>query len=139
MTWNNSNIPYVPPRLTASGYDYECSLSTLSPPPGQVTNLEITSYAIRQFDISLTLSWSPPSVCNGLLAPYNICVGITPLGPAEGPQTDSNPLASTHYCGTIGGRANGTVKLAYLDRCDPGDLYVQVSLVLFGKFTMFTN
>ena len=130
MTWNSTNLPYVPPRLTPLSYDYECSLSTLSPPPSPVTNLELISYAIRQFDITLTLSWSPPSVPNGLLAPYNVCIGTVPLEPTQEPRISTNLVASTHYCGTITGDGNSnqsTVKLDFLDRGDPDDLFIQVS------------
>ena len=142
MTWNSSNLPYTPPRLTAAGYDYECSLSTLSPRPSQVTNLELISYTIRQFDITLitmTLRWSPPKFPNGILAPYNICVGVSPLDPTQEPQTDNIIVASRHFCGTIKGYSNGTVQLVYLDRGDHENLYVQVSLMLLhGDSTMLT-
>ena len=126
MTWNSSNLPYIPPRLTAAGYDYECRLSTLSPPPSPVTNLQLVSHTIRQFDITLTLSWSPPKFPNGILAAYNVCVGVSPLDPTQEPQTD-NSIGSMRYCGTIEGYSNGMAKLTFLDRGDPDDLYVQVS------------
>ena len=128
MTWNSSNIPYVPPRLTSFGFDYECRLSTLSPPPSPVTNLELESYNIRNFDITLTLRWSPPSFPNGILAPYNVCVGNTPLEPTQEPEIGNNFIASMHHCGTINEDSNGTVKLTYFDRGDSEDLYIQVSL-----------
>ena len=131
MTWNDSNIPYVPPRLTSFGFDYECSLSTLSPPPSPVTNLELESYNIRQFDITLMLRWSPPSFPNGLLAPYDVCVGKMPLGLTQEPELGNN-LASMHYCGTIDEDSNGTVKLTYLDRGDSEDVYIQVSLKILS-------
>ena len=127
MTWNASNIPYVPPRLTSLGFDYECSLSTLSPPPSPVTNLELESYNIRQFNITLMLRWSPPSFPNGILAAYNVCAGNTPLRPIQEPEL-GNDLASMRYCGTIDKDSSGTVKLLYLDRRDSEDLYIQVNL-----------
>ena len=131
MTWNTSNIPYVPPRLTSFGFDYECSLSTLSPPPSPVTNLELESYNIRRYDITLMLRWSPPSFPNGILAPYDVCVGNTPLGPTQEPEL-GNDFASMHYCGTIDEDSSGTVKLLYLDRGDSEDLYIQVSLKILS-------
>ena len=134
MTWNASNIPYVPPRLTSFGFDYECHLSTLSPPPSQVTNLELESYNIRQFDITLTLRWSPPSFPNGILAPYNVCVGNTPLGPTQEPEIGNDLIASMHRCGTINEDSNGTVKLTYLDRGDSEDLYIQVSSKFYSIY-----
>lgn len=134
MTWNASNIPYVPPRLTSFGFDYECRLSTLSPPPSQVTNLELESYNIRQFDITLTLRWSPPSFPNGILAPYNVCVGNTPLGPTQEPEIGNDLIASMHRCRTINKDSNGTVKLTYLDRGDSEDLYIQVSLKFYSIY-----
>lgn len=130
MTWNSTNLPYVPPRLTRFDYDYECSLSTLSPPPSPVTNLELISHTIRRFDITLTLSWSPPTIPNGLLAPYNVCIGIVPLEPTQEPEILTTLVASRHYCGTITGDGNsnqGTVKLDFLDRGDPDDLFIHVS------------
>ena len=131
MTWNSTNLPYVPPRLTPFHNDYECSLSTLSPPPSPVTNLELISHVIRQFDITLTLSWSPPTVPNGLLAPYNVCIGTEPLEPTQEPKISTNIVTdNTHYCGIITGDGNsnqGTVKLNFLDRGDPDDLFIQVS------------
>ena len=111
MTWNASNIPYVPPRLTSLGFDYECSLSTLSPPPSPVTNLELESYNIRQFDITLMLRWSPPSFPNGILAAYNVCAGNTPLRPTQEPGLGNDLLASMRYCGTIDEDSSGTVKV----------------------------
>ena len=128
MTWNDSNIPYVPPRLTSPGFDYECSLSTLSPPPSPVTNLELESYNIRQFDITLMLKWSPPSFPNGILAPYDVCVGNMPLRPTQDLEIGNDVFASMRYCGTINEDSNGTVKLTYIDRGDSEDLYIQVSL-----------
>lgn len=110
-----------------AGYDYECTLSTLSPPPSPVTNLELISHIIRQFDITLTLTWSPPKFPNGILAAYNVCVGVSSLKPTQEPQTDNSIITSMHYCDSIEGYSNGTVKLAYLDRGDPNDLYIQVS------------
>jgi hypothetical protein len=136
VTWNASNIPYVPPRLTMSGYDYECSLSTLSPPPSLVTNLTLDSYNIRQFDITLILSWSPPSFPNGVLGPYDVCVGIMPLEPTQEPEPQGNFITNMRDCDTIDGESNGTVKLSYLDRGDFEDLFIQVSSAILKSTSL---
>lgn len=129
MTWNSSSLPYVPPRFTILGYDYDCSLSTLSPSPSTVRNLNVISYAIGLVQITLKLSWSPPLFSNGELGAYDICVGIGPLEPEdELPMSTGNNNIMYHYCGTINENENGKEKqlLFYLQQ-DVELLYVQVS------------
>lgn len=78
MTWNTSAVPYIPPS-----YSYTCTESALSPAPSLVENFTVNSYSINGSEITLDLAWSPPSMPNGELAPYNICIGEQLLAPTE--------------------------------------------------------
>ena len=82
MTWNLTTNPYVPPR-----HAYTCSQSALSPPPSLVENFTVNSYTINGSQITLDLDWSPPTMPNGQLGPYNVCIGGVPLGDMESPDT----------------------------------------------------
>ena len=44
-----------------------------------VENFTVNSYKVNGSRITLNLDWSPPSSPNGVLAPYNICIGHEPL------------------------------------------------------------
>ena len=44
-----------------------------------VENFTVNSYKVNGSRITLDLDWSPPSSPNGVLAPYNICIGHEPL------------------------------------------------------------
>ena len=76
--WNSNNIPYVPPS-----YSYTCAESALSPAPSLVENFTVNSYIVNGSRIILDLDWLPPSMLNGELGPYNICIGGEQLRPAE--------------------------------------------------------
>lgn len=78
MIWNISNVPYTPPR-----YSFTCTESAVSPAPSPVRNFTVTSYSIDDNQITLDMDWTPPSMPNGELAPYNICIGGEPLAPSE--------------------------------------------------------
>ena len=78
VIWNTTSIPYTPPS-----FSFTCTESTLSPAPSLVENFTINSYSIHGTQITLDMDWSPPSVPNGELAPYNICISGEPLGPDE--------------------------------------------------------
>ena len=129
MVWNSSNLPYIPPRFQTLGYDYECSLSTLSLPPSTVRNLKVISflYTTGSVTITLNLRWLPPSFPNGLLAPYNVCIGAMPLEPDEAVQQQRNSLIMEPFCGTIEGNSNGTIRLFFIKEEDLEYFNVQVS------------
>ena len=77
VNWNSS-IFYTPPR-----YGYNCTVSTVSPRPYPVENFMVTSCSVNDSTINLLLTWSPPSVINGALDSYDVCVGNEPLEPNE--------------------------------------------------------
>lgn len=78
MTWNTTTVPYSPPS-----YSHTCIESALSPAPGLVESFTVNDYSITGSQITLDLDWSPPNMPNGVLAPYNICIGGEPLGATE--------------------------------------------------------
>lgn len=77
VNWN-SDIPYIPPR-----YVYDCMISAVSPRPYPVEKVMVTSCSVNDSIINLYLNWSPPSVINGALDSYDICLGNVPLEPNE--------------------------------------------------------
>ena len=96
VTWNTGNLVYVPLRPRNRSYDYQCTESTLSPAPSLVRDLSVISYNVDSSDITLSLRWSPPSTPNGILTPYNICIGAEPLEPDE----EVHPNRG-YVCGTL--------------------------------------
>ena len=96
VTWNTGNLIYVPPSPKNKNYDYLCTESTLSPAPSLVRDLSVISYNVDSSDITLSLRWSPPSTPNGILTPYNICIGAEPLESDEEVQPHMG-----HFCGTL--------------------------------------
>ena len=78
VVWNIHSIPYVPPS-----YSFTCTESALSPAPSLVENFTVNSYIINGSQITMDLDWLPPSMPNGELGAYNICIGGEPLEPAE--------------------------------------------------------
>jgi hypothetical protein len=78
VNWNTSTVPYTPPR-----YCFTCTESAVSPAPSPVRNFTVTSYSIDGNQITLDMDWTPPSMPNGELAPYNICIGGQPLAPSD--------------------------------------------------------
>ena len=95
MTWNDSSIPYVPPK-----HIYTCVESTRYPVPGLVEDVSITSCSSNDSDITLYLEWSPPSIIIGRLDSYDICVGVT-LVPDQGipdPDNGSHECSKLNVC-----------------------------------------
>ena len=92
VTWNSSSIPYVPPA-----HLYTCELSSLSPAPSLVNNFTIVSRSINGAEVNLSFKWSPPTVINGQLASYAICIGSTPLEPEEEPQDNVHKCSNIPY------------------------------------------
>ena len=78
VIWNTTIVPYLPPN-----YSFTCTESASSPAPSPVQNFTVNSYSIDDSQITLYMDWSPPSMPNGELAPYNICIGGEPLTPTE--------------------------------------------------------
>ena len=127
VTWNSNNVLYVPNRFQTN-YDYECSQSTRSPPPSLVRNFTVISYSFKFSEITLNLSWSPPLVPNGELAPYNICIGIQPLRPDEEVQPNTG-----HFCNTtVDDSMHMSVILLFIKPIDHECLYVQVSYLILS-------
>ena len=77
MIWNG-DIAYRPPR-----HQYNCTESTMAPRPYPIENLKVTSCSENDSAISLSLEWSPPSIVNGRLDFYDVCIGNEPLEPDE--------------------------------------------------------
>ena len=122
VTWNSNNFLYVPDRFRTK-YDYECSQSTRSPPPSLVRNFKVISYSVNSSKITLNLSWSPPLVPNGDLAPYDICIGAQPLQPNEEVQPHTG-----HFCSSIvNDSTHESVTLLFIKPVDHECLYIQVS------------
>ena len=74
VTWNRTSTPYVPPE-----HSYTCTESAISPAPSLVENFTVSSYSIDGPQITLDLRWSPPTMPNGVLKDYQICIGGEPL------------------------------------------------------------
>ena len=79
MNWN-SDIPYIPPS-----YVYDCMISTVSPRPYPVEDFMVTSScSINDTTIiNLFIEWFPPSIINGVLESYDVCLGNVSLEPSE--------------------------------------------------------
>ena len=92
MIWNTSTVPYTPPS-----YSFTCIESAVSPAPSPVLNFTVASYSINDNQITLDLDWLPPSMPNGELAPYNICIGGEPLAPSK----DQSRIRGGHTCASI--------------------------------------
>ena len=86
--WNTENLPFEPDL----NHEYICTKSVLSPAPSVVNNFTVVSY-IHQTEVTLDLAWYPPSVPNGELAPYNICMGEDPLKSNEEVRQNTG-----HFC-----------------------------------------
>ena len=80
VIWNTSTVPYIPPS-----YSFACTESALSPAPSLVQDFTVNSYSTNGNQITLDMDWSPPSVPNGELVSYEICIGGEPLAPTEDP------------------------------------------------------
>ena len=78
VIWNTNTVPYTPPS-----YSFTCTESAISPAPSPVLSFAVNDYSINDNQITLELDWLPPSMPNGELAPYNICIGGEPLAPSE--------------------------------------------------------
>lgn len=87
--WNDENLPFRPDL----NHEYTCTESVLSPAPSAVNNFTVVSYNIHQNEVTLDLAWYPPSITNGDLAPYKICVGEDPLRPNEEVRQNTR-----HFC-----------------------------------------
>lgn len=121
VTWNLTNLPFIPQRFLNS-HDYDCSVSSLSPSPGLVRNFTINSFTALSSEITLNLSWISPSSPNGQLAPYNICIGAEPLEPQEEVQPNRG-----HFCDTADGNTHELLTFLFIKRPGHECLYVQVS------------
>ena len=127
MTWNTEDLSYVPSRFQTS-YDYECSESTQSPSPTPVRNVTVTSFStVGSSEITINLVWMPPAYPNGELAPYNVCVGASPLEPGEEIQSNAG-----HFCTFVDedSATSATITLFYIKQPGHECLYVQVSYVI---------
>ena len=87
VTWNDTSTPYVPPR-----HSYTCTESAISPAPSLVNNFTVTSYSINGSEITLDLHWLPPTMPNGELSPYEVCIGGEPL------RDDTDPDRNSYTC-----------------------------------------
>ena len=74
VTWNRTSTPYVPPE-----HSYTCTESAISPAPSLVENFTVSSYSIDGPQITLDLHWLPPTMPNGELSEYEVCIGSEPL------------------------------------------------------------
>ena len=62
-----------------------------------VENFTVDAYEVNGSQITLNLDWTPPAIPNGVLAPYNVCIGREPLGVDEtDPGSDEG-----HTCTTL--------------------------------------
>ena len=91
ISWNSTAIPYTPPR-----HDYLCTASAVSPAPSQVENLTIIPSFTSDLEVNIYLEWSPPSITNGELMSYDICIGSVPLDLDE-----DIPSSGEHECSTV--------------------------------------
>ena len=51
---------------------------------------------MNDFELNLYLEWSPPSIANGELMSYDICIGSVPLEPDQ-----DIPNGGDHECSTV--------------------------------------
>ena len=86
VIWN-SDLAYIPPR-----YSYNCTESAMAPRPYPIEYLMVTSCSENASTINLSLEWSPPSIVNGRLDSYDVCIGNEPLEP------DEEASNTTHNC-----------------------------------------
>ena len=112
VMWNTTTVPYTPPS-----YSYTCTESALSPAPSLVQNFTMNLYFINGNQITLDLDWSPPSMPNGELAPYNICIGGEPLNATEDPMGSSGG----HTCTSISHRESVSYDGLLFNQCMCGD------------------
>ena len=89
----NSGIPYTPPS-----YSYNCTISTMAPRPYLVESFTVNVCSINDTTINLNLTWSPPTLVNGGLDSYEICMGNEPLESNEGISNKSDDCLKHNVC-----------------------------------------
>ena len=90
-TWNSSSSLYVPPK-----HIYTCMESTRPPGPSLVENITVIACSIDGSNMTLYMQWSPPTVYNGELDFYDLCIGGAPLMPDE-----EIPNSGDYDCSTL--------------------------------------
>ena len=92
VIWS-SDVAYIPLR-----YGYDCTESTMPPRPYPIENLMVTSCSENDSAINLSLEWSPPSIINGRLDSYDVCIGNKPLEPDEDSSNTSHNCLKKGVC-----------------------------------------
>ena len=92
VDWNRDNLIFTP-----RSHIYKCEQSVVSPAPTPVNNFKVTSYNLdKEPFITLNMNWTPPLTPNGMLTPYNVCIGSEPLDSEEVVQPNTG-----HICGNL--------------------------------------
>ena len=94
-TWRD-HLVYTPHVFTAS-----CSVDGQGSKPAPVTNVQLMDQFQRLEGLGMyivSLHWTPPTVTNGQLGHYNVCMGTSPLGPTDPLPGQCSATGSCHAC-----------------------------------------